>query len=56
MFGEVIVGTVRKWTKEGLGVTLGVFDNVKVPYYNIFEANHFDDERKSWVWGDHQND
>jgi DNA-directed RNA polymerase III subunit RPC8 len=54
--GEIINGKIREATPEGLGVTLGFFDNVKIPYYNIFEPNHFSATRKAWIWDDHQND
>ncbi|GMH53547.1 hypothetical protein TrST_g6839 [Triparma strigata] len=57
--GEVITGTVLNCTKEGIDVTLNFFSKIKIPYYNIFDPNHFVEGKRGegkWVWDDHEND
>ncbi len=37
-------------------MSLDFFEDVFVPYYNIFEPNRFDEDRRVWIWDDHLND
>ena len=60
--GEVVNGRVSACTKAGIEVSLDFFDSIKIPYYNIFQPNHFDEGNSKggkdgrWVWDDHKND
>ena len=61
--GEVIQGKVSACTRGGVEVSLDFFDSIKIPYYNIFQPNHYDSGSSAnagrdgrWVWDDHKND
>ena len=54
--GECVTAKVTECTQAGIRLSIDFFDNIAVPYYNIFEPNHFDKAKKRWVWDDHQND
>jgi DNA-directed RNA polymerase III subunit RPC8 len=53
--GEIIEGKVTECSSEGIRISLEFFDNIVVPYYNIFEPNHYDSKKRRWVWDDHKN-
>lgn len=57
---EVLVGTVKESTEEGIHVSLGFFENIFIPGARMQRPSHFDNESGLWVWtpsfGDGDND
>lgn len=48
--GEIICGTLRSSSKEGLSVSLGFFDSIKIPPQNLAEPSHFNETDQAWTW------
>lgn len=48
--GEVICGTLKSSSKEGLSISLGFFDSVVVPPQQLNEPSHFNETDQSWTW------
>lgn len=48
--GEVITGTLRSCSKEGLRVCLGFFSDVLVPEHALQDPSFFNEGEKLWVW------
>ena len=48
--GEVLTGTIRQCTPEGVLVSLGFFDDVLVPGNCLQPGSLFDAAEQVWVW------
>ena len=48
--GEVLRGKIKGSDRTGLKISLGFFDDVKIPPYLLSTPCHFDEEEKIWVW------
>lgn len=48
--GEVLCGTLRSSSKEGLKVSLGFFDSIVVPPQQLNEPSHFNELDQTWTW------
>lgn len=48
--GEVICGTLKSSSKEGLNISLGFFDSIIVPPQQLNEPSHFNEIDQSWTW------
>jgi DNA-directed RNA polymerase III subunit RPC8 len=48
--GEVLCGTLRSSSKEGLIISLGFFDSVLVPPQYLNEPSKFDETDQTWTW------
>lgn len=49
-FGETIVGKITNSTHEGLTVSLGFFQDIKIPCNMLPTPNVFDAKDNLWVW------
>ncbi|GMI19563.1 hypothetical protein TeGR_g8791 [Tetraparma gracilis] len=54
--GEIVEGVISKVSPEGMRVSLGFFEDIQVPYYNLLKPARFDDKEKLWIWDDYLND
>lgn len=48
--GEVICGTLRSSSREGLKVSLDFFDSIVIPPKLLNETSRFDESDQSWTW------
>lgn len=48
--GEVICGTLRSSSKEGLNVSLGFFDSILIPPHQLNEPSRFNEIDQTWTW------
>lgn len=48
--GEVICGTLRSSSKEGLNISLGFFDSIVIPPHQLNEPSHFNEIDQTWTW------
>uniref|UniRef100_A0A6G1SEP4 DNA-directed RNA polymerase III subunit RPC8 n=1 Tax=Aceria tosichella TaxID=561515 RepID=A0A6G1SEP4_9ACAR len=48
--GEVLCGTLRSSSKEGLNISLGFFDSIIVPPQYLNEPSKFDETDQTWTW------
>lgn len=48
--GEIITGTVKETTQEGVQVTLGFFDQIYIPASLLPEPSTFDESDYMWLW------
>lgn len=48
--GEVIVGKLKRVTREGLHISLGFFEDVLVPEHYLPEVSLFDEAEQLWFW------
>ncbi|CAL8088406.1 unnamed protein product [Calicophoron daubneyi] len=47
---EILVGTVKSCSKNGIRVSLNFFDDIYIPPEKLRHPSHFDYEQNSWVW------
>ncbi|CAG0905665.1 unnamed protein product [Cyprideis torosa] len=47
---EVLVGTVKCCSQEGVIVSMGMFDDILIPSKNLSHPSHFETEEQVWVW------
>lgn len=48
--GEVLCGTLRSSSKEGLNISLGFFDSIVVPPQQLNEPSNFNELDQTWTW------
>lgn len=48
--GEVLCGTLRSGSKEGLKISLGFFDSIVVPSQQLNEPSIFNETDQTWTW------
>lgn len=48
--GEVLVGKLAKSDRKGLSVSLGFFNDILVPEYELPEPSMFDLKENTWLW------
>lgn len=48
--GEIICGTLRSCSKEGLNISLGFFDSITIPHEQLAEPSHFNEIEQTWTW------
>ncbi|GAB6030934.1 hypothetical protein CHUAL_007760 [Chamberlinius hualienensis] len=48
--GEVIIGTIKSSSLQGIKVTLGFFDDVLIPPEEMMQPSTFDDVGRIWNW------
>ncbi|XP_065898745.1 DNA-directed RNA polymerase III subunit RPC8-like [Dysidea avara] len=48
--GEVLVGKIRSSSSDGLRVSLGFFDDIKIPASSLQNPSRFDGREQLWVW------
>lgn len=48
--GEVICGTLKSSSKEGLIVSLNFFDSIVIPPQQLNEPSHFNETDQIWTW------
>lgn len=48
--GEIICGTLKSGSKEGLNISLGFFDSISIPPQQFNEPSHFNEIDQSWTW------
>lgn len=48
--GEVLCGTLRSSSREGLKISLGFFDSIVVPPQYLNEPSKFDETDQTWTW------
>jgi len=48
--GEIITGTLKKSTVDGVVVSLGFFDDIFVPQSCLQEPSMYESEQKVWFW------
>jgi len=48
--GEILCGTLKSSSKEGLIVSLGFFDSIIIPPQQFNEQSHFNEIDQSWTW------
>jgi DNA-directed RNA polymerase III subunit RPC8 len=48
--GEILCGTLKSSSKEGLNISLGFFDSIIIPPHNLNEPSHFNEIDQSWTW------
>lgn len=48
--GEIICGTLKSSSKEGLSVSLGFFDSITIPPQQLCEPAKFNETDQSWTW------
>lgn len=54
--GEILVGKVKQSTKEGIMVSLGFFDHIRIPPECMPSPSRFDEEEGVWIWDYDGND
>ncbi|VDD82367.1 unnamed protein product [Mesocestoides corti] len=47
---EIIVGTVKSCTRDGLHISLYFFDDIFIPADKLRHPSKFDFEQQSWIW------
>lgn len=48
--GEVICGTLKSSSKEGLDVSLGFFDSIIIPSQQLNDPSQFNEVDQTWTW------
>lgn len=48
--GEVVCGTLRSSSREGLKVSLDFFDCIEIPPKLLNETSRFDESDQTWTW------
>lgn len=48
--GELLCGTLKSSSKEGLSISLGFFDSIIIPPHQLNEPSHFDEINQIWTW------
>lgn len=48
--GEILCGTLKSSSKEGLNISLGFFDSIIIPPHNLNEPSHFNEIDQTWTW------
>lgn len=48
--GEVICGTLKSSSKEGLNISLGFFENIVIPPQQLQEPSYFNEIDQTWTW------
>lgn len=48
--GELLCGTLRSSSKEGLNISLGFFDSIIVPPQHLNEPSNFNETDQTWTW------
>lgn len=48
--GELLVGTLRSSSKEGLNISLGFFDSIVIPPQQLNEPSRFNENDQTWTW------
>lgn len=48
--GEILCGTLKSSSKEGLSISLGFFDSIIIPPQQLNEPSHFNEIDQSWTW------
>lgn len=48
--GEIICGTLRSSSKEGLNISLGFFDSIIIPHEQLAEPSLFNETEQTWTW------
>lgn len=48
--GEILVGTLRSSSKEGLIISLGFFDSIVIPPQQLNEPSNFNEVDQTWTW------
>lgn len=48
--GEILCGTLKSSSKEGLNVSLGFFDSIIIPSQQLNEPSQFNETDQSWTW------
>lgn len=48
--GEVLVGTLKSSSKEGLTVSFGFFENILIPSQQLNEPSQFNEMDQTWTW------
>lgn len=48
--GEIICGTLKSSSKEGLSVSIGFFDSITIPPENLCEPANFNETDQTWTW------
>lgn len=47
---EVLLGTIRKSTSEGVSVSLGFFQDIFIPAYWMLNPSRYEESTGLWVW------
>jgi DNA-directed RNA polymerase III subunit RPC8 len=47
---EVLLGTIRKSTPEGVSVSLGFFQDIFIPAYWMLNPSRYEESTGLWVW------
>lgn len=48
--GEILCGTLKSSSKEGLNISLSFFDSIIIPPQNLNEPSHFNEKDQTWTW------
>lgn len=48
--GEILCGTLRSSSKEGLNISLGFFDSILIPPEQFNEPSQFNEIDQTWTW------
>lgn len=48
--GEIICGTLKSSSKEGLNISLGFFDSIVIPPEQLNEPSIFNEIDQTWTW------
>lgn len=48
--GEIICGTLKSSSKEGLNISLGFFDSIVIPPQQLNDPSHFNETDQTWTW------
>ncbi|XP_061425951.1 DNA-directed RNA polymerase III subunit RPC8 [Lethenteron reissneri] len=47
---EIIIGKIKCCSQEGVQVSLGFFDDIRIPPESLQQPSKFDDGEQVWVW------
>lgn len=48
--GEIICGTLKSSSKEGLNISLGFFDSIVIPPQQLNDPSQFNETDQTWTW------
>ena len=48
--GEILCGTLRSSSKDGLNISLGFFDSIVIPPQHLNEPSQFNEADQTWTW------
>lgn len=48
--GEILCGTLKSSSKEGLNISLGFFDSIIIPPTQLNEPSRFNEIDQTWTW------